>query len=240
MRIQNLFIAGLWVLCEWRKTLAFTAPHRISRPTTGTSHPWRYSTTRTLPLLQEQKYSMGSPIDAEIISTDRPKSRWPLLRRATDSIRSWMQRVRVWQRTQRRSLFLAAAMAFSVLLVSSQHLDRSSSTMATSMNQQSATSIERVVRAPLSARGGSDLPSGLLNNKVVEEGVAQASRETGRTLREAAQDLLVYMEGPKSDTLLLLLATALITPLCQKLKTSPILGFFGVRYASWSEWVWSN
>lgn len=116
-------------------------------------------------------------------------------------------------------------MAFSVLLVSNQHLDRSSSTMATSMNQQSATSIERVVRAPLSARGGSDLPSGLLNNKVVEEGVAQASRETGRTLREAAQDLLVYMEGPKSDTLLLLLATALITPLCQKLKTSPILGF---------------
>lgn len=39
------------------------------------------------------------------------------------------------------------------------------------------------------------------------------------------QDLQGYMAGPKSDTLLLLLATALITPVCKRLGTSPILGF---------------
>lgn len=33
------------------------------------------------------------------------------------------------------------------------------------------------------------------------------------------------MRGPKSDSLWLLLATALITPVCQKLQLSPILGF---------------
>ncbi|KAL3912444.1 MAG: hypothetical protein SGARI_001155 [Bacillariaceae sp.] len=38
-------------------------------------------------------------------------------------------------------------------------------------------------------------------------------------------DLKGYMAGPKSDTLLLLLATALITPICKRLGSSPILGF---------------
>lgn len=61
--------------------------------------------------------------------------------------------------------------------------------------------------------------------KAVEKGVAEASKTTGRTLREAALDLQKYMAGPKSDTLLLLLATALITPLCKKVGISPILGF---------------
>ena len=59
----------------------------------------------------------------------------------------------------------------------------------------------------------------------VEERVVTAGRETKKTLREAAEDLMGYMEGPKSDTLLLLLATALVTPLCKKMGTSPILGF---------------
>merc|ERR1719148_369674 len=34
-----------------------------------------------------------------------------------------------------------------------------------------------------------------------------------------------YIQGPKSDTLWLLLATALITPLCKMVGASPILGF---------------
>jgi CPA2 family monovalent cation:H+ antiporter-2 len=59
----------------------------------------------------------------------------------------------------------------------------------------------------------------------MEESVATAGLSTSRTLQEAMADLGKYMEGTKSDTLLLLLATALITPLCKKLGTSPILGF---------------
>lgn len=42
---------------------------------------------------------------------------------------------------------------------------------------------------------------------------------------EAITGLENYLAGPKSDTLLLLLTTALNTPLCKVLKTSPILGF---------------
>jgi monovalent cation:H+ antiporter-2, CPA2 family len=61
--------------------------------------------------------------------------------------------------------------------------------------------------------------------KAVEVGVAVASQQTGKTVRAALNDLAAYMAGPKSDTLLLLLATALITPLCQRVALSPILGF---------------
>jgi Sodium/hydrogen exchanger family len=61
--------------------------------------------------------------------------------------------------------------------------------------------------------------------KAVERGMMRAEMETSKTLQGALQDLQNYMRGPKSDTLLLLLATALITPACKKVGTSPILGF---------------
>lgn len=47
----------------------------------------------------------------------------------------------------------------------------------------------------------------------------------GKAMLEAVTDLAKYMEGPKLDTIILLSATALITPLCRRLGTSPILGF---------------
>lgn len=58
-----------------------------------------------------------------------------------------------------------------------------------------------------------------------DSGMAELSKETKKTFREAIVDLNAYMKGPKSDTLFLLLATALITPLCKMAGTSPILGF---------------
>ena len=54
---------------------------------------------------------------------------------------------------------------------------------------------------------------------------------TTKTFKKAFLDLKTYMNGPKSDTLLLLLATSLITPLCKKLGTSPILGFLAAGMA---------
>ena len=44
----------------------------------------------------------------------------------------------------------------------------------------------------------------------------------------AIDGLQKYIEGPKSDTLLLLLTTALNTPICKAIKTSPILGFLAL------------
>jgi monovalent cation:proton antiporter-2 (CPA2) family protein len=58
------------------------------------------------------------------------------------------------------------------------------------------------------------------NNAAIE-----LSEQTSRTISEAISDLRKYMAGPKSDTLFLLMATALITPLCKMAGTSPILGF---------------
>ena len=55
--------------------------------------------------------------------------------------------------------------------------------------------------------------------------------ETTKTFKKAFTDLQTYMVGPKSDTLLLLLATSLITPLCKRLGTSPILGFLAAGMA---------
>lgn len=45
---------------------------------------------------------------------------------------------------------------------------------------------------------------------------------------DAVDSLQKYIGGAKSDTLLLLLTTALNTPICQALKTSPILGFLAL------------
>jgi len=55
--------------------------------------------------------------------------------------------------------------------------------------------------------------------------------ETHKTFKQALLDLQSFMQGAKSDTLILLLATSLITPLCKKLGTSPILGFLAAGMA---------
>lgn len=55
--------------------------------------------------------------------------------------------------------------------------------------------------------------------------VEELSTQTRKTFKDALVDLNKYMKGPKSDTLILLAATALITPLCKMVGTSPILGF---------------
>jgi monovalent cation:proton antiporter-2 (CPA2) family protein len=45
---------------------------------------------------------------------------------------------------------------------------------------------------------------------------------------EVSSGLQSYMKGPKADTMILLLATALNTPICQKFNFSPILGFLSL------------
>jgi CPA2 family monovalent cation:H+ antiporter-2 len=153
-------------------------------------------------------------------------------RQMAGKTRRWMKHVMFWQRSKGRSLVAAAALAFTVLLASQQQLDYhvnapSSSSSATEINRVAVRSSQSTTTTAASttmdtavatwARGGGTTAT---KNKM-EQNVAT----TSRTLHEAASDLAKYMEGAKSDTLLLLLATALITPLCKKLGTSPILGF---------------
>jgi hypothetical protein len=59
-------------------------------------------------------------------------------------------------------------------------------------------------------------------------GGAEASKSVVNMASDAIDGLKSYMEGPKSDTLLLLLTTALNTPICKMLGSSPILGFLAL------------
>lgn len=147
----------------------------------------------------------------------------------------WMQRVLNWQKTRGRSLLAAAALAFSIFFCSHYQVAQYNNAQSSNVNG-APTEINIVQRT---ARGGESSvdSSNVMQSrnargkenlkalKAVEETVATAAGSTSRTLAEALSDLKDYMAGPKSDTLILLLATALITPLCQRLGTSPILGF---------------
>ena len=56
--------------------------------------------------------------------------------------------------------------------------------------------------------------------------------DVGSIVSESMNGLGNYLKGSKSDTILLLLTTALNTPLCQKLEISPILGFLAAGLAA--------
>lgn len=165
------------------------------------------------------------------------------IRQTAQAARRMFRRALLWHRSKGRKLITAAALALSMLLVSQ---DQIGNYVSQQPSQTTATTAEinRVVPSQLQKQSESSsvsLPSSvsrggggavakkqskskqLLNN--VEEGVASASKETKRTLLDALDHLQQYMTGPKADTLFLLLATALVTPVCKKIGMSPILGF---------------
>ena len=139
-----------------------------------------------------------------------------------------MQKTIAWRAKKGRSLLAAAAFSLSILFCSHQQLAHYTPPSASN----TPTEINLVQRTP-SVRGGetASKPKQLLlkTEEKIEEAVYSATGATSRTLKEAINDLADFMKGPKSDTLLLLLATALITPICQRLGTSPILGLFWPR-----------
>jgi monovalent cation:proton antiporter-2 (CPA2) family protein len=157
-----------------------------------------------------------------------------------------MQQILFWQKTKRCSLLVAAALALTLLVGSQRQLEQSRITWAsnaasrpeinmihqrTASKTSESTTNSRIGETWM--RGGQQQQRNSMWAKKKEANalekaeiaVEAASRTTTRTLKEALTDLSAYMQGPKSDTLLLLLATALITPLCKRLGTSPILGF---------------
>ncbi|EJK70011.1 hypothetical protein THAOC_08665, partial [Thalassiosira oceanica] len=78
-------------------------------------------------------------------------------------------------------------------------------------------------RPTLQTSWRTDVRGGAFKSKTAA--VEEFGEQTTRTFMGALRDLNKYMKGPKSDTLCLLLATALITPLCKSAGLSPILGF---------------
>mmetsp|Transcript_824 Transcript_824/g.1971 ORF Transcript_824/g.1971 Transcript_824/m.1971 type:complete len:929 (-) Transcript_824:165-2951(-) len=165
----------------------------------------------------------------------------------------WMRTLTQWQKTNRfRSLLAAAVLSFSMISVSENTINKHIET--TSNGASYTVPVERVQpnlnkrheEFLRTARGGSatdrDHDFSFLRPKKgsklykmehavedklvkMEDGILNAGQVTTRTLKEALLDLATYMRGPKSDALIVLLATALITPLCGMAGVSPILGF---------------
>jgi CPA2 family monovalent cation:H+ antiporter-2 len=196
-------------------TLQQTNRLRVPRSTGASTRLWQESSSRDVNA--EQPLSKGRVV--------LNKARTIITKQQSQS-RRWIKQILTWQQRHQRSLLAAAAMAFSVFFFQQQHMNSVANKPITTANP---TEIHRVVPQ---ARGGgniferdSELRQMRKVEKAVEESVVSASISTSRTFKEAVLDLNKYMSGPKSDTLLLLLATALITPVCKRLGTSPILGF---------------
>ena len=197
----------------------------------------------------------GDFIDAEILGNsnhatslfphNNGQRHAPLLQRVRKRLQTlfrallavW-QKFSKWQRVQSKKFLATTALVVSMFMVS----HNLPNTVNTASMQASQPAMERVATgsSPVATvtasedsfaiRGGggsgsavsSILPKKSKKSKVTLEKVEQA---TSRTLKDAVLDLQDYMTGPKSDTLILLLATALVTPICKRLGTSPILGF---------------
>lgn len=139
----------------------------------------------------------------------------------------------MWKQTKGKSLVAAAALSLSILFASQHQLEQYTPTsMNTAPAEISVVHDNGAQHMGTAVRGGgtkvaatSQKTTWKKAEKKVEEVVVTAAESTSSTFKDALVSLSEYMQGPKSDTLLLLLATALITPICQRLGTSPILGF---------------
>ncbi|KAI2489058.1 sodium/hydrogen exchanger family-like protein [Fragilaria crotonensis] len=139
-----------------------------------------------------------------------------------ESTRITIRRILEWQKKRGVSLITAAALTLSVLFCSQQTLD--SYVRPGHLNQPE---VHTVQRQALAARGGRTQAPSKRALVMTESIVGEAMETTSRSVQEAMNDLFQFMKGPKSDTLLLLMATSLITPFCKRLGISPILGFLG-------------
>eukprot|EP00529_Nitzschia_sp_RCC80_P005665 CAMPEP_0113481870 /NCGR_PEP_ID=MMETSP0014_2-20120614/22629_1 /TAXON_ID=2857 /ORGANISM="Nitzschia sp." /LENGTH=1030 /DNA_ID=CAMNT_0000375375 /DNA_START=82 /DNA_END=3174 /DNA_ORIENTATION=- /assembly_acc=CAM_ASM_000159 len=169
------------------------------------------------------------------------------------SCRSVISNITNNKRNKLRSLMAAAAFTFAVLFGSGGTFGTAINSNGSTQQQQQQPEIHTTTvassatmnsrRGGMSAAGTTGSSSSYLKDlrkvatvsssssaassskDAMKDVVVTAADSTKRTLKDAISDLGKYMAGPKSDTLLLLLATALITPLCKMMGTSPILGF---------------
>uniref|UniRef100_A0A7S2WPP6 RCK N-terminal domain-containing protein n=1 Tax=Eucampia antarctica TaxID=49252 RepID=A0A7S2WPP6_9STRA len=174
------------------------------------------------------------------------KGRWKKSIRSSENMRKLWAKCRhkvssamFWQRQNRRNTLAAAAVFFSTVLATNRmegnvHFPSSPQGGGTSSMAKTQTALvssdnhqSQALQKQLSInRGGNTaISKNKQTSNQAQSSIAETIEGTTQTFREALDDLYHYMKGPKSDTLIILLATALITPLCQRIKTSPILGF---------------
>lgn len=116
----------------------------------------------------------------------------------------------MWKKVLLHAALTAGLLGFS---------DARSKPFGMSASITSVPKASKMTAAPwqLIPRGG----EGVVTDPIVAKSVVDMASE-------ALKGLTGYMSGGKADTLLLLLTTALNTPLCKALGTSPILGFLAL------------
>jgi len=175
--------------------------------------------------------------------------------KAVQNTKAKVSAFRLWTKKQRVKTLTTALVFFSTIL-SFTHMEQANfQTIGDSSTRESVVrqvASNNHLQTQLASRGGlSEISSSsptksmrnllsktksLATNAVSVNGGAKAkdvqiTEATTRTFKSALEDLSAYMQGPKSDTLLLLLATSLITPLCKMVGLSPIIGFLAAGMA---------
>lgn len=205
--------------------------------------PYSFNKTRKLCLHQTRASAGDNDCRSSHSNNNKRRNNVGRLRNSRFALRtrSMIKKIFHWQRKNRKSVFAAAALTLSVLFSSQDLIANYVSSSPSISNQQNQHEIQVVHNQPerkalenMMSRGGSAAATVGNSRKAkttgnavgkIENKIVKASTSTVKTLREGLNDLYSYIQGPKADTLIILLATALITPLCQRLKTSPILGF---------------
>jgi len=104
--------------------------------------------------------------------------------------------------------------------IKSQTVNKHTTSSSSSSQQQPISPVYKTIY-----NKWDDLRGGASSKSKSSSSVEEVATQTTKTFKDAITELSTYMKGPKSDTLFLLFATAMITPLCKLLGTSPILGF---------------
>jgi hypothetical protein len=91
-------------------------------------------------------------------------------------------------------------------------------------NSRKGLEVSSSLKQPYLKHSWATVPRGGFESAPVSTSTASPD-SVGAMVVSAVKGLMSYMAGPKADTLLLLLTTALNTPICKMLGTSPILGF---------------
>ena len=156
---------------------------------------------------------------------------------------------RSWTKKQRAQTLTTALIFFSTILSFNRMEQANFQTIGDSPRESVVRQVasNNHVKTQLASRGGrseisSSSPTKAMRNLLSKtkslatngggsKQEVQITEATTKTFKSALEDLHKYMKGPKSDTLLLLLATSLITPLCKMIGTSPIIGFLAAGMA---------
>ncbi|CAM9624445.1 unnamed protein product, partial [Ectocarpus sp. 13 AM-2016] len=86
------------------------------------------------------------------------------------------------------------------------------------------------VRAP-SRRVGGKKRGKAVENDSAKEALRSMASKAGVNGREIAEDFLGHIQGAKRDVLVILMANALIIPVCKRVGLSPVLGFLAAGVA---------